>query len=467
MSRRLPFLFSLFLLAGCALPLRERDVFRCEPIAVGTAPGNVPAGVLPPRPRGAGELIGTVDLDLALLTEIAFENSPEIRRSWQMAQVAAAQRGKALCAFVPTLSATGSATRQRIENPIQGGKPLSVTIFSEPSLHLNYVLFTFGATRAAADAFGRSLAVARFQYNRSLQTLLYRVQVAYFALDSALATLAVREVNLRDATELQNLEEIRMQSGLSNRQSLCQARAGVLRARGQLEAAQANVERARAALAEAVGVRISSAFRITRSQLPEKVEALDGDVEEMVAKALSMRQDLMAAHSQWQAARSWERAARDNFLPQLVISADGTLSDYRNFGRSKTFSASVGLSWDVFGSCGKSFQLREQRAQRRAAREGLRAAELQAAGEVWTQYFAYRSAHRQLLSGRALLEVAQESFSAAEIAYRSGLCGFLDLLSAQTALASARETLVAAENAFSTALAALAYAVGDLKAAGI
>jgi outer membrane protein TolC len=407
-------------------------------------------------------------LDLALLTEIAFENSPETWRSWQMAQVAAAQRGRALCAFLPTLSATGSAARQRTDSPLQpDGKPLYVTIFSEPSLHLSHVLFTFGATRAAADAFGRSLTAARLQYNRSLQTLLYRVQVAYFALDSALATLEVREANLRDAMELQNLEEIRMQSGLSNRQSLCQARAGVLQAQGRLEAAQADVERTRAALAEAVGVRISSAFRITRSQLPEKVEALDGDVEEMVAKALSIRQDLMAAHSQWQAARSWERAARDNFLPRVVVSADGVLGNYRNWGRSRTFNASVGLTWDVFGGCEKSFQLREQRAQRRAARENLRAAELRAAGEVWTQYFAYRSAHRQLLSGRALLEVAQESFSAAGIAYRSGLCSFLDLLSAQTALASARETLVAAENTFSTALAALAYAIGDLQVAEV
>jgi outer membrane protein TolC len=427
----------------------------------------VPAGVLSPRPRGAGELIGTVDLDLPLLVEIAFENSPDTRRTWQLAKAAAAQRRGALCAFLPSVTVTGSATRQRIDNPLQlNGEPLYVTVLGTPSLKLTQVLFTFGATRAAAAAAGQNLAAARLQYGRSLQTLLYRVQVAYFSLDSALATLDVREANLRDAMELQNLEEIRTQAGLSNRQNLCQARAGVLRAQGQLEAALADVERARSSLAEVVGVRISSAFRVVRSQLPEGIEALDGDVEEMVARALSVRQDLKAAHAQWQAARSWEWAARGNLAPQLIVSGEGFMGDYRGWGRSRTFSATVGLNWDIVGECDKIFQLQERRAQRRVARENLRAAELQAAREVWTQYFAYRSAHRQLLSGRALLEVARESFSAAEIAYRSGLCGFLDLLSAQTALAGARESLVAAENAFSSALAALACAIGGLESGG-
>jgi outer membrane protein TolC len=454
------------LAAGCGSVNRRDETFHREPIVLSkSALRPIGEDVFSACPRGSGELVGTVDLDLALLTDIAFENSPETRRSWQLAQLAAAQRNRAFSAFFPTLTATATATRQRIDNPVQSGvDPFYVTAFGEPSLRLTYTLFTFGAARAAAEATWQTLVAAQFQHNRSLQTLFFRVQTAYFTMDSALASLEARDANLLDAIETQKLEEVRMQAGLSSRQTLLRARASVLQAQGRLEEARAAVERARAGLAEVVGVRVSPSFNVVRSQLPEAVELLNGDIENMVAKALSSRQDLLAAFAQWKAATQWERAARDSHFPRIVVTAEGSNGDYLHFGRGKTFTASVGLSWDVFSGFDKFFRCAEQRAQRNVARENLRSAGLRAASEVWSQYFSYQSAYRQLLSCRALLEAAREAHAAAEIAYRSGLCSFMDLLSAQSALAAARESLVAAENAFSTSLAALAYAVGDLDA---
>ncbi|MDR2667983.1 MAG: TolC family protein [Puniceicoccales bacterium] len=431
------------------------------PVAL-NARKKIPDNFFQAKPSGSGELIGTVDLDLALLTDIAFSNSPETRRAWNLAGLAAAQRGRGLSTVLPTVTISGGATRQRSVNVANlDADGTYITAVSEPALHIGYTILTFGATRAVAAAW-QNLIGAQLIYNRSLQTLLYRVQVAYFALDSAMASLEAREANLCDAIELQNFEEVRVCSGLGNRQALLRARANTLQARGLVESARANVEGARAALAEVVGVRVSSDFRVVRSKLPANVEAVGGDVDAMVAKALSSRQDLLGSYAQWWSAEYLEQTAKCSMFPRLVISADGANTNYVHRGHGKTFTASAALSWDVFSGFDKFSRVMEQRAQRRIAGENLRSAGLKAAGEVWSQYHGHKSAHKQLISGRALLEAAKESFSAAELAYRNGLCSFTDVLGAQSALAAAREGLVAAENAFSTSLAALAYAVGDL-----
>ena len=454
---------AAILFSGCSTfsPVGGSKCGAPTSVAIGVKK-KIPGNFFKAKPSGSGELIGTVDLDLALLTDIAFSNSPETRRAWHLASLAAAQRGRGLATVLPTITVSGGVTRQRSVNVSNlEADPTYISAIAEPALHIGYTLLTFGATRALAATW-QNLIAAQLQYNRSLQTLLYKVQVAYFSLDSAVASLEAREANLCDAIELQNLEEVRACSGLGNKQALLRARANVLQANGMVEGAMANVERARAALAEVVGVRISSDFRVVRSKLPANVDAIGGDVDAMVTKALASRQDLLGSYAQLWSAEYAEQAAKCTMFPRLVVSADGANTDYVHRGHGRTFTASAALSWDIFSGFDKFSRVMEQRAQRRIAGENLRSAGLKAAGEVWSQYHEHKSAHKQLVSGRALLEAAKESFSAAQLAYGSGLCSFTDMLSAQSALAAAREGLVAAENAFSTSLAALAYAVGDL-----
>jgi outer membrane protein TolC len=434
----------------------------CAEVSVGKE--RVPEGILAVEKNSSADLIGKVELDLTLLADVAFENSPETRRMWFLAQAAMAQKKRLGAAFYPSVSVDSSLGRQRLDNPLQSDSSADrVTVEIVPSLRLHYTLYTFGADRAIAAAAGHALSAANFQYNRSLQTLLFQVQSKYFALNSTLAARDARESNLHDATEVCRMAKARLEAGLGDRQTFLQAKASRLRARCQLEEAKAAIEVARAALAEVVGVRVSRDFRVLRSQLPEKIELLDWDVEQSVVTALALRQDLLAFHAQFQAMEQMERAVMRGFYPKIGIAFEGGRSHFHGRGSGETFSLSASVSWDLFSGFDRCHRLLEQRAQGKVAFENMRAAGLRAAGEVWSQYFTYRSSFQRLRAARALIVASEEAFSAMEAAYRSGLSSFIDLLNAQNVLAASREGLVAAENSFSTSLVALAHATGSME----
>jgi outer membrane protein TolC len=422
-----------------------------------------PASTIVAVKNSSADLVGKVELDLALLVDIALENCPETRISWQLVRSAEANKSRAYAAFFPTLSLASSLARRHIDEPMTSDESFYVSVATTPSVRMNCTLFTFGANRATAQAAKHALASELYRHNRALQTLLFRVQTGYFSLNAILSSWDARKENLRDAVATCKLAEARLQAGLGDRQSFLQAKAALLRAQCELDEVAASAEKIRADLASTVGVCVSSKFRIMRSSLPEEMELLNLDVEQLVSEALSSRRDVLAKYAQFQSMECVEKASKILGGPRIIGAVEYAAQDYKHFGSGKNFAFSIGLSWDI--SCGleKFHHWREQQAQRKIAFENLRATELRAAGEVWAQYFAYLSAHRRLHSAKGLLTAATESFKAAELAYRNGLGNFIDLLNAQNVLAMARENIATAEGSFSTALAALAYATGSLE----
>ncbi|MDR3117763.1 MAG: TolC family protein [Puniceicoccales bacterium] len=454
-------------LAGCGSIGPCGSIGRSGPVGASPGPqvpwdGSCLAAVDLPCASGSASLVGQVDLDLALLVDMAFENSPETRRLWHGARAAAARSGTALSPLFPQIVAGGAVAREWQEGNGSHGRS---TVGAVPSLSLTWRLFSFGSDLASARAARCNLQAANLIHGRSLQTLLFRVQSAYFSLNAAEATVEARAAALREAEELLALAESRFQAGLENRQNYLQARAAMLQARHGWEESRALVEQRRAALAEVVGVRVSSQFRIRRSQLPEGA-AVEEDVEAIVARALRCRPDLLSLQAQLDAVRAGERAARGASLPRLVASVSADRLRTGGGGTERDAVASLGLSWDLFTGFERTARRMERREEAAMALESLRGAELRAVGEIWSAYQDHRAALRQLESARGLLAAADEAFHACEIAYRAGLCSFHELLAVQNRFAGAREGLVAAECRFSLSLAALAHAGGDLHCVG-
>jgi outer membrane protein TolC len=183
----------------------------------------------------------------------------------------------------------------------------------------------------------------------------------------------------------------------------------------------------------------------------------------MIRKTLAMRPDLLAVNAQLLADEKLEKALARDLYPRLVASVEGCFSDQRHGTSLRNYGLSIGITWDVFDGFEKFHRSLRQREQRKISLANLQGAELRAAGEVWSQFFTYRSAWEQVKSARSFLEAAEESFAATEISHRNGLGSFIDLLNAQNVLASARENVVAAESLFSVSLADLAYVTGDLE----
>ncbi|MDR0727771.1 MAG: TolC family protein [Puniceicoccales bacterium] len=407
------------------------------------------------------ELVGKSDLDLSTLVNIAFENNPETRRLWHLCRAAGAQEKAAKGVFFPAINISEATSRVRTKT--SGAETIHSTISNCPSAELNYMLFTFGANMANARAAYQNLLAANFQYNRSLQTVLYQVQRCYFELSAAIAAAEANEADLKDATETCKVSEARLMTGLGDRQTFLRAKANMLQAQYALDAARAAVEIKRAALARVVGIRVSRDLRINPGKLPEKLAPLNGEVQRMISQALQVRPDLLAMRAQVAAMEYVEKAAWANLFPKAVLSASYTGPEHQHVGRTQTGNVSLGLSWDVFDGGSRYYRFLEQRERRRAAIAAYRSSELEVAGDIWSQYHGYRTAFQRLEAAREMLAAATEASQAVDASYRNGLCGLSDLLHAQGALAAARASLVAAESDFSVSLASLAYVAGTIE----
>jgi outer membrane protein len=80
---------------------------------------------------------------------------------------------------------------------------------------------------------------------------------------------------------------------------------------------------------------------------------------------------------------------------------------------------------------------------------------------VWTAYSNLNTAFRQQRAAVALLEAANQSYSAALESYKYGLRNLLDVTAAQRSLAKARSADVFARTQVLTSLADLAFTTGD------
>jgi outer membrane protein TolC len=396
-------------------------------------------------------------LDLPMLLDIAFENNPSTKKSWQAARIAAAQSGKATSIFFPRITISGVAEKSEANSPMLKN---SATAFY-PAIEMQYSIFQFGGHAKYADAARQLLYAANYQHNRALQTLAHDVQKCYFALDSAEEAVEANQRNLDDAFVAYDAAFIKNQSGLTNIQDFLQAKANRSRAEFDLENAKAQVELARANLAAAIGVPISEAIRIIQSNDENDIKDLDINVQDLIAVAMQTRQDMLAQYSVVTAQKDITWTNSSKLLPELVIGGAGNRKWFRDGdGHFNSFNFYASLRWTIFDGFNNMYDVIESRAALRSAEQELKRMQLSIASDVWAKYYAFKSAIKQLGAARNYEQSAQESFDSIVIAYKEGLSSFGDLMAAQTQLAAARRQTVMSKNNLSVTVVDLAYAVG-------
>jgi outer membrane protein TolC len=121
----------------------------------------------------------------------------------------------------------------------------------------------------------------------------------------------------------------------------------------------------------------------------------------------------------------------------------------------------LNLQWTVFDGGARRNRLAQARANVHAAEAQAIVARNQIADEVWTAYSNLNTALRQRQAALALLQAADQSYSAALESYNYGVRSLLDVTAAQRTLAQARSADVLARTQVLTALADLALRTGD------
>ena len=408
-------------------------------------------------------------LTLADIVDITLENNTTTRQYWYQAKVYAAQKGMQNAQYMPTISV--GAQVYRAKNRMTGyGTTPPVGSFWEsgygPTLQINWMLYDFGKREANVDVALENLRAANFDYNQSIQDVVLNVSVAYFNLFEAMGAIKASLADLQDARTAYKSAKAKMDQGVGNRQDMLLALANAKNAEFALEKNRAYEEQCRAALASAMGIRVDSSLKISDDiKVPDTVDS-EKKIETLIAEALSERQNVLSAYASMRAAKRSSDAAFDDYFPTISAVGTGQWTDYFSSpytgAPSYGFSGGIALSWDLFDGFVRQYEIISANAKERAAAMKLKETQINIISDVWTYFYAYKSALKQVESARAAVEASRQACNAVKIGYESGINSLVDLLTAQANLATARQQSVSANAYLAQSIVRLAHSTGKM-----
>jgi outer membrane protein len=409
-------------------------------------------------------------LGLDDLIAFALAENPSTRRAWESAQAAAAAAGKARATYYPILSFHSINSYQRLVDLVPNHWGILKTWQSHNLLSLDYDLIDFGRRDARAASAMDRLIAANLLFNRQVQEVVFNVERGYYRLDAARASVRAADATLKLATTDRTSAERRKQTGLATQPEVLLARQREAQAEYDLENARLDVSLAQADLALALGVRADRAPEVEPLRAQALPPSLGGDVERLIDDALRERPDLAAKVSALRARQADVALARASLYPTVGLSSfygEEAFTYRLSAPRTLTFTAmapeyavGIHLRWQLFTGFSRINSIKEAEAERDAAHEDLKDAELKVAANVWRAYFTYLTARRKYDYAQALL-AASQSYDSNFKSYGHGLATIVDLLSAERELAGARYAIIQSKAEVLLSAAAITFATGS------
>ena len=225
----------------------------------------------------------------------------------------------------------------------------------------------------------------------------------------------------------------------------------------------ADLDVARAALNDALGLPLDTAHTLTTAMAPLNLpEGLLADYER---NALSERPEARQAKLATSLAGNRAAAVHISFLPQVGAHAAFEVDRQRFYDRSgANWLVSIGLRWNLFNGFSDKARIEESKfAQRRSE------AELERAGsairlQVRRAYADLRAAAQRIEVAKASIAEAEESLRITQNRYQSGMSNVTDVLRTEQAVLEARTRHVTAVHDQRVAAAMLELAAGTLTA---
>lgn len=405
-------------------------------------------------------------LSLTDVVDLALGNSPATRLSWAQARAAAATYGSANGRFFPTITGdiTGGPSKAISANPAR--LPADrVTVV--PSITLQYLLFDFGARSGTSRAAREALYAADFSHNAAVQTVLLQTQQAYFSYQAARGVLDASRATVVTATQNLAAADRRHEVGVATIADVLQARTALAQAELVAQSADGTLRATRANLALAMGFDANRQFEVATDTSAFPLRELAESVDTLIAHAERDRPDLAATRAQVRQSEAQIAVARSATLPTLTMGSTAG----RNFANvstleGQTYALTLGLSIPIFSGNARQYDVVTARENAAAAAARAEQARLTTAAQVYTSYYALRTAAQRVTTSAALLSTATQSEQVARGRYAEGVGNILDLLLAQNALADARAQAVTARWTWFASLAQLARDAGALTPGG-
>jgi outer membrane protein TolC len=430
--------------------------------------------------------------NLAELIDIAERNNPETRVAWERARQAASAVGLSESAYYPFLVASAAAGYDRafipfptlavnqnklLTNPglnavkITGGGSLITTAqVYRAELNAKWLLLDFGERSATVAAAREQLMMANVGFNATHQKIVFQVTDRFYQLGTARQKVLVSQSALEAARTVEEAVQARVNNGLATKPELLQAQQQTAQSEFDVEATTGVESDARVALVESIGILPTVTLKVADLGQRSTMNRTNDSVDQLIARALSQRPDLVAKLANLRAKEDEIRKVRAEYYPKVLIDAhvsetelDVTIANSPYFGdHQPTWGAFLTVSVPIFDGFARRHKMEMAEADLRGAESELSGARDSAVREVWKAYTDFKTALRKQDSALKLVTASQNAFDAVLESYKNGLSTYPEIVSAQRNLASARSVSHDTQSAIYTTASALALSTGDL-----
>jgi len=417
-------------------------------------------------------------LSLADAVRLALRGNKSVEAAGAAASAAQSRITEARGGFLPKISYAESWTRS--DNPVfVFGSLLEQRQFAAGNFQLgplnrpdflnnfqsqitaDQVLYSAGQTRQAVRSAELNHELATEEGRRTQMEVMAGVIRAYC--DSVLTAeqSAATGQSLRSAqADLERAESIR-DAGMATDVDVLSIRVHLAGVRELQIRREADVEVARAALNDALGLPLDTPHRLTTPLAAfEPAEAPAASLE---TSAVAQRPEAREAKFMTSLAESQAAEARGKLRPQVVLHTAFEADRQRFITRAgDNWLVSIGMQWNLFNGFADKARIDENRFA--VARASADAARTDSAVRLQVRRASadLHSATQRIEVARASVAEAEESLRITQNRYEAGIANVTDLLRTETALLEARTRQLAAVHDQRIAAAMLELVSGTL-----
>jgi outer membrane protein len=425
---------------------------------------------------------------LADLIDIAERTNPETRVAWERARQAAAAVGLSESAYYPFLIGSAVAGYDRAFIPFPtlavnprhpsinnvtitgGGSLVTEAKLYRAELSAKWLLLDFGERGAVVAGAKERLMMANVGFNATHQKIVFDVTDRFYQFGTARQKVVVGQSALEAARTVEQEVQARVDNGLATKPELLQAQQQTAQAEFDVEAAIGLESDARVSLVESIGILPTVPLKVADLGQPFSLGEISGSVDELIAKALSQRPDLVAKLANVRAKEDEIRRVRSEYFPRITLDGhvtdnrlDVSIADSPFFGDThSTYGFTLMAEVPIFDGFARQYKMEAAQAELHGAENELAGARDSAVREVWKAYTDFKTALRKQDSATKLVTASQNAFDAVLESYKNGLSTYVEVVTAERNLTSARSVNHDTQSAIFTAAAALALSTGEL-----
>ena len=405
-------------------------------------------------------------LTLPEAVSIALRNNPRLFSALESIERARGQQTAAFSPFLPQIDllnrwvATGKSTLPGAPGPTGAVNPSEIGHYDiyQGEVQLQWTLYDFGRTAGRYGQASLREKIAETQAVRVRETVAYDAATAYLqALEAAaFRRIAVETVRRAEAV----LEDVRARQagGVAVRDDVLRGEVQLSESRdAQVRAEDAEIT-ALAQLNNAMGRDANLPLRLAEAANPSRFTT---SLADCLRQAASLRPEVGIIRDRVAVAQFGRQAARGEMLPELAMKGSLGRIEGENVVGGWSEGVGVQLSMPLYHGGAPCANLR-------AAEADIRQAQADAQGVLNDISLEVTVAHRGVVSAQERVELArpavEQSTEALRIVrerYRNGTATPTDVISAETANTRAEQRYASARLEFLSALARLAYVLGD------